>query len=390
MAIDVYEITSRKKKKQKSGLERFDHSLKNFKLHKTGQCSVDSFLNSPNISLYLFDFKKKYALFVEFDSSYELNHAPFFSDYQYEKAKKIFLVPLNVFHQLARRIGKLSTTISLMAFTARSGSTLLCKALSHAKESFVITEPMSLIIICQHYNMSTKHGRDIVHDTLLFYSWFANRHGAKTLLLKPHIMFLQPIYELFPNDLKKNIFIYRNPVAVAKSLRQRLPFAQRMLFHTVLKSVIRKVLLDIIPKDVKEYFYRDFPCPNANMNEIGTFIWWLFPFEEMVKILQHHAEECMIFSYEELIANPEENMKSLWNFFNFKHERLQNALEEFSQDSQRGTVLSRRRKNVLFEFEIRKIEQDVHRFLNHHYSYNQNYTLEKTEPLSLPYAEKLQ
>lgn len=383
MVIDVYEIISRKQKKQQSGLERFDHTLKNFHYRKIGEEPIETILNSKNISLYLFDFQRKYAIFVEVEKPSELNHAAFFSDYQYEHATKLFLVSLNAFHQIAQRIAHVSTQLSLVGFTARSGSTLLCKALSHAEEAFVITEPMSLIVIGQHYDMTTHSGRELVQNTLLFYSWFAAHHGATILVLKPHTMFLQILYELFPHAVSKCVFLYREPVAVVKSLLQRLPFVHRMLFQTILKRVIRNILLDIVPKDVKEHFRRNYPYHKANINELGAFIWWLFPFEEMVKILQHHAADCVVFSYEEFIATPQESLKRLWTFLGFQEASLQHALEEFAQDSQRGTVLSRSKKQTLYHFEVQRIELDVCRFLNSHYSYNLDYNLQKMANISL-------
>lgn len=375
MLIDVYKITYRKPRKQKSGLEHFDHALKNFKYHKIDQVPVEMILESSNISLYLFDFKKKCAIFVEVNNPAELSNAAFFSDYQYRHATKLYLVSLNVFHQLARRIGQPATKISTVAFTARSGSTLLCRAISHAKETFVITEPMTLVVIGQQYDTTTKYGLEFTKNTILFYSWMAAQHGATTLVVKPHVIFLRLLYELFPHHINKNIFIYREPAAVVKSLIQRLPFVQRRLFQTVLKSVIRKTLLDIVPKDVKEDFCLNYPYKQANINEVGTFIWWLRPFEEMVTILQYHADDCLIFSYEEFIATPRENMKKIFTFLDFDKTLLEAALAEFAQDSQRGTVLGRDKKNKLSEAEMQKIEEDVYRFLGKYFSYNQDYNL---------------
>ena len=373
MSINVLEITSRKLKKKKSGFEHFDHFLDNFSTKLVGTANADIVITNPNISLYTFDFESKNAVFVEIDDAYKLNYAAFFSDYQYEHAKKIYLVPFNLMRQLAVLIPKSPIDKTVIGFTARSGSTLLCRAISQIKNVFVISEPISLTFIARSFDMQTNHSKALFEISVLFLANFAANNGACQLVFKPTMMNLEN-FDNASGQFCKKIFITRNPYEVTQSLLQRIPLFQRLLLNWLPHPIVHWKLLNFTPAQLKIQFKANFQGRNINVNMLAAYIWWLFPFENMMAML-HSPNKNKIISihYDDLIAEQKDTMKRIACHLDASDSSLDNALREFSKDSQRGTVLSRKNKHTLSSSEIAKIKKDVAIFLSKYYCFDENY-----------------
>ncbi len=317
------------------------------------------------------------AIFVKVEDPVALSHSSFFSDHQYLHATQLILVPLELFNHITESIGTLQTKLALIGFTARSGSTLVSKAVAHAKEALVVSEPMSLKQVGVEYGMDSSQGQLLSRNTLVMYSHYAKLSGASTLVIKPTVMSLEVFSELFPQADIRHVLIYRNPIEVVCSLRQRLPKMERVLFQSVLKPVIKQKLISLLPKDMARYYKQHFSLYPSDMNCLGAFIWWLYPFEQMVKLIKKDPASCLVFTYESFIASPMASMEKIFSLLEFDHSRLEAAVSEFAKDSQKGTVLSQDRKYQLTPKEKERIRHDVSHFLSHFPHSNLDYSLEK-------------
>ena len=188
-----------------------------FKLGSPLEIDPRHLLDSPDWSLYAIDPDRGEATFVELPEHIDLGDAPFAYTAQFEEAKSVVSLPLQVFIELSKDIQPTST-LAVLYSTGRCGSTLASRILAQIPGVWSISEPDCLT------NLSLA--RHSVSDDLILQLFTASRRflcqlapEATNTIIKPRSEQVFQI-EAFSraNPDVQNIFLYRDAVRYANSM----------------------------------------------------------------------------------------------------------------------------------------------------------------------------
>jgi hypothetical protein len=184
-------------------------------------------LEDRQITLYCLDDQNRRAVFLETPPDIELTRQAFYNQAQYYHARRVFSVPYEALHELAREKGDAFRNLILIFSVGRCGSTLLSRALNRLDEVTCLDEPdvyMDLTVLRPRDGSRDAEITNLIEScTRLLYRPAARAAGQKvrevnTLALKFRsfsIELADLFYKAFPSA--RILFLYRNAETWARS-----------------------------------------------------------------------------------------------------------------------------------------------------------------------------
>ncbi len=311
----------------------------------------DYVLKRRNVSLMGVD--KDYAVFLETDPSvdiYDSKKFPFLVVSQLDEVKeRVIIMPIESFHRLADDLGDPQFPVGLMSMTNRCGSTLVVQMLNQVPGIRVLSENRALSTIDELMGervITPDENDRLLRSTLRTLCKVSPGEQVDRVFLKlsrRNARQFVVIAQLFP---KFHLIVNtRHPVPSLESIGRTTGKATSGSLWDRLginwRENIRKKWL--FPYDGKY----DYILERLNLNP-----WWpSISFEEQ-NILMHCLVVASYFDhrdlydrailYENLVRDPEGEMRGLFDCMEIPHEHLESSLEAMKRDSQNGFFGARR------------------------------------------------
>lgn len=368
-------------------------------------------LEDRQITLYCLDDKNRLAVFLETPPDVELTGKAFYNQAQYRHARRLFSVPYELLHELAREKGNAFQNLVLVFSVGRCGSTLLSRAMNRLDSVTCLDEPdvyMDLTVLRpRDGSRDAELGQLIESCTRLLYRPAGTQIHTLALKFRSFSIELADLfYKAFPSA--KILFLYRNaetwarsnaraiaslletyrgadPMfellrlfdvwgiaeqkAPAKASRKKRPdaasraesreFLERVI--PLLPAYLRKSLRERLtaadyaallglavaqrlpfardrfrtPEEYVEPFFRSLPPVKSMMMA------WLSTMDRYLS-LHERGVPMLAVQYESMVAAPAAYLRRIFEFCDLPVDRLELAEAVFAEDSQEGTVYSRK------------------------------------------------
>jgi hypothetical protein len=349
-------------------------NVRNFRYREGENVDSGIIMRSPNLSLYCLDDPKKRAIFVETPPDIDLSGAPFYYQAQFHHALRLIAVPYEDLHRLAREAGDPFENLVLIYSVGRCGSTLLSRVFNQVHEVVSLSEPDVFTQIVALRNPDGSRDRDIEELLLSCTRLLGNSAGNPAghagnpagshagnpasgekipcLVIKLRSFGIEIgdlMYRSFPQA--RIIFLYRNAEDVIESLIRtfgELGFWGRT-FRAAKASAIAKCWLRFFVARRKKSLTRLIPLirhyPSRIYTDLGSvgllLIMWLSVMHRYM-ILYRQGIPMVSLRYEDLIANPQEMVKPLFEYCGLPVWEVPKACGVFEQDSRSGLCLPRK------------------------------------------------
>lgn len=338
---------------------------------------------NPNISLYCLDPQNEQAIFVETPEDINIVNAPFFFKAQYKYAKQLIAVPYEQLHQLAEKIKDSLKQLVLIYYVGRCGSTLLSKVFNQLDEVVSLSEPgifgNQIISLREPNGSYDDRIAEILRSCTLILCKSTTAIKPSHHILKQTAFSIQLgdiMYELFPNA--KVIFLYRNAEDVVRSYIRWMKNSSSSLPNREPKI---------------EYYSRFLPLLKTYADSIdlknsidGYSILWLSIMQRYMELYRKGVPMCAV-RYEDLIEDPQQVVKSIFQYCNLPISEVDKACRAFQNHSQSGLPFSKE-NNCKIQAEkssILEIRQRVCQLLKKHPEIN---TSDFLVPGTLNFSDK--
>ena len=327
---------------------------KDFELEPDGFVDLESFLQKRNLSIYSLDFVKKLVAFVETSNSVELIEAPLYYQAQCELAKKVYLMPLDVF--LSFKTNTINDKkIVLIYSVGRCGSTLLSKIFKNISEICSISEPdvyNQIRLLKRQKAIDELEARKLIDSSTIFLWRSIDLDSAKMLVIKfksEVINIHREISYALPNS--KTIFIYRNATDVIQSYDRIFGYtytSKRWLFRFPFLKWLYRTRKRLYYRRNKFFFdqYNTFiknGTPYDIINDLGHcgiyLLEWLLKINSYLELRKYKLDTIAI-RYEDLTTNPIEVIRRLLIYCDIADDSINNAYTALTSDAHAGTNLA--------------------------------------------------
>ena len=330
-------------------------NVRNFRCREGEAVDAEITLRDPNLSLYCVDDSKKRAIFVETPPNIDLSVAPFYYQAQFQHALRLLAVPYEDLHRLAGGAGDPFEKLVLIYSVGRCGSTLLSKIFNQVNEVVSLSEPDVFTQIVALRNPDGSRDREIeelLFSCTRFLGKPASGKRVPCLVIKLRSFCIEIgdlMYRAFPHA--RNIFLYRNAEDVIESLIRtfgELGFWGRT-FKAAKSSRLAKFWLRFFVARRKKTLDRLIPLirdyPSRTYTDLGSvgllLIMWLSVMHRYL-LLYRQGIPMIGLRYEDLIANPQEMVKSLFEYCGLPVWEVPKVCRVFEQDSRLDSRLPRK------------------------------------------------
>ncbi len=249
-------------------------------------------------------------------------------------AKRVIILPITAFHQLADQLGDPQGDLIFVGNTSRCGSTLLCQIYEETGKCVAFSEPDVIKTI-------TKSGD---FDSLAISTM---RMLCKPRLSNPDVYVIKmagpamiqcllPLHRAYPRA--KLLFMYRDGVTVAQS-------CTRFVQEDNLLSLV-SFALDISPQLQKHSFeaagFSHDGLIQVKYNLSRYYMMWAVICAKY-KELRREGIPIVAVKYEHLVENPEYATRAILEYSGLDPALVSKALAAFGRDSQRDGPLSQQR-----------------------------------------------
>lgn len=318
-------------------------------------CIYSSWINSefvlkPNVSLY--SLNKHAAIFIETAEHiniYNSDTNPFLCFAQFERSKYVITMPINSFHALADKIGRVAMPVVWLSQTGRCGSTILCQVLENVSGTLIMSEPdaPANIDLMQQRREITEDERDrlLVSATKLLCKPYP---GARMICIKTKnhcISLMKHLSRLFPS--MKQIFIYRNcRETVASLLSLQTATAYTKVSKVLIDSKWLTGLKPFFKAQSEIIFIRKTKTSEAInglskvTNSVGLFTYMWANYMLVALDAMSQDENILTVKYEDLVSAKSETCSLIFRNLGIDACHLATAITAFNRDSQRGSILS--------------------------------------------------
>ncbi len=135
-------------------IDLIPHGLINFLYKHKQYINPCYILENENVTLFFMD--KDSVTFCMTDSLvdvYDMSKYPFLFFAQYDTVKKLIIMPLEDFYKLGEEVGDPKIDVSLLQFTGRCGSTLICQMMAKVPNTRSMSEPWCMARLEECYNL---------------------------------------------------------------------------------------------------------------------------------------------------------------------------------------------------------------------------------------------
>ncbi len=298
-------------------------------------------IDHKNISLLAVE--KDYALFCVTDPDvniYDTTKFPFLLMGQYLAAKQLVILPTKSFHQLAHELGDPKVPVTMITMTARCGSTLISQLFNLVPGTRSMSEPWAMCnvheLMCRK-EITAEENKQLLRSAVRLHCKISPGENVERIVLKMCTLNAAQFADLatmFPNI---NFFLNtRHPVPSIKSLESALKLVGGNLYHKLgINWREFKGARFAFPYDKKydsmldhlsDYFQNVTNAEEAIIFYTGVLVSY-FDHKEIYKgaIL-----------YENLIENPEKEVKKIFELIGIPEKHVPTALKALEKDSQNG------------------------------------------------------
>ena len=306
------------------------------------------YLMKHNVTLYAIS--EHEAIFIEVPEDINIHSSDensFFHMAQFNRSTHVMKMPINIFHELAMRLGNPSIPVSWISSTSRCGSTLLCQILENVPGTLLLSEPdapTNIDYMTKIKTVSENERIKLITSAIRFLckpSPSATRICIKTRGACASLM--GDISKLFP-DIRQ-IFMYRNCQETMTSL---LGFLSSMPYTDLGRIAFDSDNLSFLKPFFRQqsaiYFlpeFKDYPtkkCRYSNTAECLAYMWALY----IIYIRDFMSRDASILpiKYEDLVAEKRKMCEMIFERLDINVRHLNDALRAFDKDSQRGSIVS--------------------------------------------------
>lgn len=352
MNIKVHKIKTRKR--SKDSLMPVDYN-KDFEMELESSIDIEAFLRRRSLSPYCVDFENKLVAFVETSPNTDLFEAPLYYHSQYEHAKKVYLMPFEAF--LTFKCDTICDKKSVLIYSVgRCGSTLLSKIFKSVSGICSISEPdvyMQIQLLRMRKAIDENEARGLINSSTAFL-WRSIDFDTTRLFVikfKSHVIKIhRTLSDAIPNS--KSIFIYRNAIDVVQSYDRifgypytkkrwifRFPFLSRLYRARKRRYYGRNINFF----DQYKTFIRN-GTPYDIINDLGHcgiyLLEWLSKVNSYLELKKYNSD-IIALRYEDLIANPREMIRAIFDYCGISNEEIESACKAIRLDAHSGTNLAR-------------------------------------------------
>ncbi len=310
-------------------------------------------VGNPQVSLYCLDHRRRRAVFVETPAEVDVFAEPFLYQAQARWARRLIVLPYAELHRLAGAAGDPPARIIWIWSVGRCGSTLLSRMFGKAARCLSLSEP-------DVYTQAVVEGLPPGEAAPLLRS-VTRLLGTPRSPSRPTHLAIKVravcfplaglLHEVFPEA--KNVFLYRGAEGVVTSSQRafrRFPSLFWLLDALSALPVARWGVypaLGFFAEPLRRVLPLDDPPSLWEMSRLGGVgmigALWLAMMEQYLKF--HRGGLPMIaVRYEDLAARPEPMLRALFAHCELPDEDVARAMLALGEDSQRGSILERRKK----------------------------------------------
>jgi hypothetical protein len=313
-------------------------SLADFETSPAGSVAPSILVDEPTITPYSLDHANRQAIFVETPPDLDLSQAPFYYQWQYEHALRLFVAPYDLLYELTDAIDNRGENLIFIHSTGRCGSTLFSRTLNQSPAVVSLSEPDVYTLLVGLRNLDGAYdpelGRLIRAFTLLLCKPAPTKSRPLCWAIKFRSMAIEIghlLYDQFPQA--KTVFMYRNAESWARSSASAFRLLDPQMAATV--AAYHQVFLQWMPL-MQTY------APAADtVAPVSRFLapMWLSLMQRYLELHERGIPMCAL-RYEDLQAAPEEMLAVVFAYCGLLPPDLDDMIAVLSQDSQRGTSLS--------------------------------------------------
>lgn len=364
--MNALELNIESRNKEKIG---YLANLKDFSYSSANKIDPNVVLKNPQVSLYCFDDTAKNAVFVELPQDIDLTKVPFVYQAQYDYAKRLIVVPYELFSKLADCLPEVRRPIFIY-MAGRSGSTLLSHVFNASNVVVSLSEP-DVATQLAHLRFEADENRISEIRNLaqcamrfLFKPYHTDGIHAHALKFRSEgIRVADLMQNVFPDA--KNLFLYRDAMSWVLSFYKLIKSNHDMPEYLSVNDWIKR------NEDNKraDFSHLTAYLPSRSINvsipeqlalwKIAIIEWYLEQIELGTPILAVR--------YQDLNQYREKVLKSIFTYCGIPKSRLSLGIRAFDRDSQADSHLIRKKEKEINGLKL-NVEQtlSVSSILNRH------------------------
>ena len=299
-----------------------------------------------NVTIYAIS--SSHVIFVETDIGVDAANSKFSSFMkvaQFVHAKRVIIVPIRVFHQVADQLGDPQGKLVFVGNTGRCGSTLLCQIYEQTERCVAFSEPEVITYLCRQYQATPyeEFSRLAISTVRMLCKVRSNKPDAYVIKIFAPGMAngLPALHKVWPQA--KLLFMYREGLKMALStskVREEDVILKVWSFSGYNKQMVQ--LFEKVTGVSKDQFIN---IP-ASRPLAKYFKAWAVPCATYIK-MREAGFPIVAVKYEDMLGNAEFATRAILHYSGLETDDalISKALTAFSQDSQIDSPFSQQRIN---------------------------------------------
>jgi len=317
-----------------------------------------SYVLQDNVSLYYVTATE--AVFVETREGLDVSHSDlgaFIRVAQFENARRIIVMPIEAFHQLAEQIGDPEGKVVFVTNTSRCGSTLLSQIYEETDRCLSLSEPDAMNAIATYRDTMPQEKLDrIIRNSVRLQCKPIRGRDIAAYILKPTAPTIDAVpmfLRIFPES--KQLFMYREGIKVAQSLVRtstQMPMLALTFVLTKIHPKLAELSVEAMGLPAKDFKVK-IPSPLA----FSVFVWAVCCNKYLN--LRRDGYTIDAVKYEDLVKHKLEATKAIFRYTGIPEEWAAKAVKALDRDSQRHSPLSMKNIGSLPNLELTKEDKVI-------------------------------
>jgi Sulfotransferase domain len=342
MTCEVFNILAR----DNFHLPDFD-GHKSFTLGPSRPAPSNIVVNEPGWTLFSFDVKRSQAVFLDHCVGVDLSKVPFCYLAQYERARRMALMPFSDLLALAEKIPDPKSTVQLFNI-GHCGSTLLHHVFNRAPGVWCISEPIWFFNLAMaRHNIDPATMQLMMRAGMRFLMLFEGAAKAEMIVVKQFSQLttlFKAMHDAVPNT--KSMFLYRDGKSWPNSF-----------YHFLQKIGLGMV----VPRDKRDFqwWMMSGNSPQSELEgvvdlhaEVMTFdrvagAAWVLHTREYLQAIKNGVP-MMAVRYNELNQDRVKTIGKTFAYLGIASDLAAATLEAFDEDSHQGTRTARDKSELNF------------------------------------------
>jgi Sulfotransferase domain len=318
-----------------------------FTLGPAQSAPPDIVLREPGWTLFCFDVKNLQAIFLDNGDGVDLSKAPFCGYVQYERAKKLALVPFSDFLALAEKIVDPKNVVQLFNI-GHCGSTLLHHVFNRVPGVWCISEPACFFnLAMERDNIDDQTMRRLMRAGMRFLTIFAGAAEAHTIVVKQYSQLttlLQTMHKAVPKT--KSLFLYRDGKSWPNS---HYHFIQKIGLSMIIPPEKRDFQWWILSGNVSRSEIEGIVDLHADVVTFDSVVavCWALHMKMYLQAIKDGVPMLAV-RYNELNVDRVKTIARIFDYLGISAELALTTLDAFDEDSHQGTRTARDKNELNF------------------------------------------